>query len=560
MPRTLRLPPPSSSLALALALVLGGSLAACEGCHGPQPTGPVTPGRDGTTSAGTTGPATARLYLLSTVAGALEPCGCSKQQLGGFDRFAAFVAKEKPNANAFATVAAGPLLFLDPTPRGAQKDQDDWKADAIASSLAKLGFVGWAPGLNDWALGDARLGALRDKSGGALLASNVSGKTAGAKDYVVRDVGGVKIAFVGVANPARLGQGPEGVVTEHAQNKLATALAAAKAEGATLSVALAAMPRGEALRLAESAPELSVLVVGKPFDQGEANDKAATPVLLGKTLVVETANHLQTVGVLDFYIRPGSAELQDGAGIARNEERKSLDGRIADLKRKVNDAEVNHLAASDRDAASKALAELEGERRKLENPPPPASGSFFKFSMVDVGSSLGKDDAIHGEMLGFYKRVNEHNKTTLAGKKPPEAKAGEATYVGIDACAKCHPGAKDVWDKTAHATAYKTLADGFKEYNLDCVSCHVTGYEKPGGSTVTVNDTLRNVQCEECHGAGSKHAASPATKGLIVKSPSPDGCVSGCHHSPHVEGFDPKARMHAILGLGHGDVTKWPSK
>ena len=37
-------------------------------------------------------------------------------------------------------------------------------------------------------------------------------------------------------------------------------------------IGLAAVPRGEALRLAEAVPELSVLVVGKPSDGGEAND------------------------------------------------------------------------------------------------------------------------------------------------------------------------------------------------------------------------------------------------------------------------------------------------
>ena len=40
-----------------------------------------------------------------------------------------------------------------------------------------------------------------------------------------------------------------------------------------------------------------------------------------------------------------------------------------------------------------------------------------------------------------------------------------------------------MWDGTPHAHAYATLEKGFKEFNLDCVSCHVTGYGKPGGSS-----------------------------------------------------------------------------
>ena len=100
--------------------------------------------------------------------------------------------------------------------------------------------------------------------------------------------------------------------------------------------------------------------------------------------------------------------------------------------------------------------------------------------------------------------------------------------------------------------AYATLQKGFKEFNLDCVSCHVTGYGKPGGSTVTHNATLQNVQCEECHGPGSLHVKSPKKKDLIVAKPTPESCVSACHHPPHVENFDAAAKMKLILGPGHG--------
>jgi hypothetical protein len=123
--------------------------------------------------------------------------------------------------------------------------------------------------------------------------------------------------------------------------------------------------------------------------------------------------------------------------------------------------------------------------------------------------------------------------------------------VGIDVCSGCHPGARKVWEGTPHAHAYATLASQYKEFNLDCVSCHVTGYELPGGSSVTHVDSLKNVQCEVCHGPGSKHVGAPAAKGSIVAKPTSDLCLA-CHHSPHVEGFDPNAKMASILGPGHG--------
>ena len=45
-------------------------------------------------------------------------------------------------------------------------------------------------------------------------------------------------------------------------------------------------------------------------------------------------------------------------------------------------------------------------------------------------------------------------------------------------------------------------------------------------------------------------AAKPKTE-MPRKEPKPDVCVT-CHHPPHVEQFDAKAKMAEILGPGHG--------
>ncbi len=54
-----------------------------------------------------------------------------------------------------------------------------------------------------------------------------------------------------------------------------------------------------------------------------------------------------------------------------------------------------------------------------------------------------------------------------------------------------------------------------------------------------------------CHGPGSKHAAKPNDPTLITGVPAASTCLQ-CHHPPHVERFDPVARMKDILGPGHG--------
>jgi hypothetical protein len=169
----------------------------------------------------------------------------------------------------------------------------------------------------------------------------------------------------------------------------------------------------------------------------------------------------------------------------------------------------------------------------------------------EIRDSMGKDPSVEADLLAYYKAVDDHNRTTFADRMPPAAAADQPTYVGVEVCSSCHPGPREVWNNTPHSRAYATLASQFKEFNLECVSCHVVGYEQPGGSTVTHVDKLKDVQCEVCHGPGSKHVGAPTDRTLIVRKPEPARCVA-CHHPPHVEQFDAVAKMQEVLGPGHG--------
>lgn len=540
-------------LALALSLSVSATLAACQGCKG-APSGDP---RDASTTPAE--PPTVRLYLLSTVAGALEPCGCSKHQLGGLDKLGALLAAEARHAPASAIAAAGPLFFLEPRARADQSTTDTWKAEAMADAWKRLGLAAFSPGYNDWAGGEALLRTLSSRSGAALVGANLGGAAGGATSAEVRVVGGQKVGFIGLSTPQLRGAAPDGVTVAPARDKLAAAVADAKQKGATILVGLFTMNRGEALRLAEAAPELAVVAVGKPFAEGDLNDKPAPPVLLGNTLVVETGNHLQTVAAVDLHVR-GAPPFLDGAGLAKAAERDALSRRIDELKGKLRGWELNKTAPeADLAARRDELRKLEAELAALSTPPPPREGSYFRYAMLEVKSELGEDPALKASMQGYYRRVNDHNRAALAGRKAPPVPAGESGYVGVKVCGECHPAAVEVWKKTPHARAYATLVAQAKEFNLDCVSCHVTGYEKPGGSTVTDNAALQDVQCETCHGPGARHKEAPADKSRLTGHPRPDSCVAGCHHPPHVDGFDPAAKMRLVLGPGHGDASRWPT-
>jgi hypothetical protein len=501
---------------------------------------------------------TVRLYLMTTVAGALEPCGCSKDQLGGASHFAAYVASQKDAAPNALFLGAGPLFFMDPVVDPDKKAQDEWKAEAIAGTGAELGVTAWAPGANVWADGKDAFAKYVAASKATFLGANLAGAD-GVSGSKIVEAGGIKIGIVGVTDPgAGLGKTPEGVTVNAPADALKREAASLRQKGARVVVALAALPRGDAIRLAHDVGDLDVLVVGKPSERGDANDKQQPAVLEGKTLVVQTSNHLQTVAVVDLFVREpkdatGPITFADAGGVAKAEELVSVSQRIRDLEARINGWEKDkNVVKADLEARRRDLADLRAQKSKLEEPGAAPAGSFFRYSVVEVREKLGADESAKNITLGYYKRVNEHNKEAFKDRLPDPPEKGKPGYIGVDACSECHSSERAVWDKTDHAKAYPTLQKEFVEYNLECVGCHVTGYDKPGGSTVTHVEKLENVGCEVCHGPGSLHAKDPGKPDLIIKQPDLKSCVTECHHPPHVDGFDPKEKVQGVLGPGHG--------
>ncbi|HEX8794533.1 MAG TPA: multiheme c-type cytochrome [Polyangiaceae bacterium] len=529
-------------LVLAIPLLAAG-LAACEGCRSsasPAATNPSGQGAD-------PGPPTARLYLVSDLAGALEPCGCTKDQLGGLDHFGAWVKHEGARAPAAVVASSGPLFFMDDAPAGDRADQDRIKADTIARVLHGLGFASFAPGDNDWIDGVPAFDKRAQDSGGTPILADAK--------VVVRDVGPLKIGFVGYGQPA------PGEPKPPVEDVVRRGFEEAKRQGAEAVIALAAVGRGEAKRIADAVPDLTAIVVGSAKSRGDSNTTAPQGEQVGSVLIVQGANHLQSVAVLDLYVReslePGKlVKFADATGLELSRKRAELSERIDDLHTKVASWERDpSVAPADVAARRRELADLETQREALDARPPPAKGSFFRYALKEMRESLGQDPAVQADLLAYYKAVDDHNRVAFADRVPRPAGPNEASYVGIDVCTKCHAAPRAVWNDTPHSRAYATIADQFKEYNLECVSCHVTGYEQPGGSTVTHVEKLQNVQCEVCHGPGSKHVANPTDKTAIVAAPNPSLCL-GCHHPPHVEGFDPGVKLKEILGPGHGMPLK----
>jgi hypothetical protein len=91
-----------------------------------------------------------------------------------------------------------------------------------------------------------------------------------------------------------------------------------------------------------------------------------------------------------------------------------------------------------------------------------------------------------------------------------------------------------------------------RELDLDCISCHVTGFGQPGGAALGRLDELKGVGCESCHGPGSRHVDNPQGRDSDIVRGVPEADCVGCHDSEHSQAFAYPRYRDALLVPGHG--------
>jgi 2',3'-cyclic-nucleotide 2'-phosphodiesterase (5'-nucleotidase family) len=132
--------------------------------------------------------------------------------------------------------------------------------------------------------------------------------------------------------------------------------------------------------------------------------------------------------------------------------------------------------------------------------------------------------------------TNEQKVNTEATSQPALQNTDlKSPFVGVETCANCHTEQKAIWDGTGHAHAMATLESKNEQFDNECVSCHVVGFNKGGFQSLITTPQYANVQCEACHGPGREHASNPG-KGYGHME-TPVGCTQ-CHTKPNSPDFD----------------------
>lgn len=142
-----------------------------------------------------------------------------------------------------------------------------------------------------------------------------------------------------------------------------------------------------------------------------------------------------------------------------------------------------------------------------------------------LGPDVSDEPAMAASVRAFEDSLNAHLRLRAARYGRGAAPGGGSDhYLGMSNCIPCHAREVAQWQATPHARAWQTLVDQRKESTPECLACHVTGFASPGGFE-TGEDWARfgNVQCEACHGMGTRHNAW-AVGGSVVAEATCRGC------------------------------------
>jgi hypothetical protein len=422
--------------------------------------------------------------------GYLEPCGCTAGQRGGLARRYDLVEKLKKQGWELALADLGSLVN-DPNQMGGPEETRIRYSFAL-KALEMMGYDALAIGTPDLKLGVGEvLTRLLNHTGTklkAVSASLVPDPSLGLENRfqaATRTAAGpVKIGITSVIEPeayAKLVDPEKEAMLKFRTPEEALPDILADLERDTHIQVLMVQGSPEAARkLALAHPGFEVVVATSPFVEPPKDPEVLND---GRTFLISVGRKGQYVGVLGLY-------------------------QTADQKMRYQRVELN----------SRYNGKTEAMRKLIDE---------------DFVAELRQA----GVVASYPRRTFVH----------PDSPPG-ATYVGAQTCKTCHPNTYAHWAASKHAHAYEALTMDPKRNREDdahCVSCHTVGFEyKSGFLSVAETPLLKGVQCENCHGPGSKHAAEPLNaafrRGMERDAYDFDknlGCVK-CHSeddSPHFE-------------------------
>jgi hypothetical protein len=433
------------------------------------------------------------LVLSGQTFGHVQPCGCSRPQLGGLERRANFIESLRKKGWPVGGADLGDV-YPARHPLGqagvvTPPEQEMLKYTATMNALREMGYIAVGVGKTEFDVGLLKVAAqyaLQKEQPPFTLAGNVvglsDGKPVPRADFFpgpgtrplvglaeVAELGGVPVGVVGVVGPtvAKAAVKADPAIQFEGNKKVlgeAVAGLAAHPKRPKLNVLLYEGSADEAKKLAGDWPQFRVILCQADDPEPPQFPETVKHKTGETTLVVQVGHKGRYVGAVGVF--------KTAAGF--------------DLKYQLVPLTEDYLTPNDPAAerANKALPLLEEYARQV----------------------------MDRDMLAKVRAV-PHPAQLQATKL-------NLSYVGSAKCAGCHAAEHAKWAGSGHSHAIEALEKakrpGLRNFDPECVVCHTVGFGfKTGYESADKSPALAHVGCESCHGPGSGHMSAPKNESLL---------------------------------------------
>ena len=429
-------------------------LAACEGCRTSTPAVQAP-------AADRAAPPTVRLYLVTDLAGALEPCGCTKDQLGGLDHFGAWVKREPARVPTTRRLRGPALLHgRRSSTRSAPTRTAPRPRPSRASCAARLRGV--RPRRE-------RLGRRRGRPHEARRRRRRPRRSSRPDGAALRDA----------RRPRRRRRRAQGRLrrlrARRARARRATSRRGRRAKGRRRGAAPKGptsssrwRPSGAARPSASPTPSPSSPRRRRVGEVERRREHDAPPGRAGRRRAHRrrppttcraspcSTSTCATAGAPGALVRVRRRDRARARAAARGARAPHRRPPREDLRLGARPA----VSAADVAARRGDLAKLEAAARRPRREAGARRGQLLPL-LGQGDPRLARQGS--GDRGATASRITRPSTITTASpfadRVPPPAAPGQASYVGIDACSKCHAGPRKVWNGDAPRARVRDALD-----------------------------------------------------------------------------------------------------
>ncbi len=259
--------------------------------------------------------------------------------------------------------------------------------------------------------------------------------------------------------------------------------------------------------IAKRFPQIHLIISA---DQKKGNQP---PRIIYNTLIAQTHTRGKYLGLI--HVEWSKIKIwqsvRDLSGVIRDQ-LTSLQERSDELKNSTIQAEIER---------QQMLAEQKRSLKLFQQDNSSELTGTYSFRFLPLSEQVPELDEIERKVLEAKREISKLNKHTnrdsadnISTKTNSDA-VENRIFAGPENCAPCHNDQVSRWRQTAHADSMASLKREMQQYNIRCLTCHVTqkitsdGLPEVSMHLLSLPDKLRMVGCESCHGPALVHSENP---------------------------------------------------